>query len=158
MDNNELSAHIVKQLAEAEEVDDVIFDVCQLTGYDWDTAKALVAQVQQDREPEIVKKQFPLMFAVALIIFLGGLLLVSYGLYALVRRQTVPGDLQAFLAQIIEKRVDPVTGFRSAVWPYFYLFLYNLYNPISAILFGGAMIYGSLVGMRKVWSALLSRW
>jgi hypothetical protein len=52
--------------------------------------------------------------------------------------------------------VNPEAGFQSAVRSYLFFFFHNLYNPITALLFGGAMIYGSLVGMRKVWSALLS--
>ena len=156
--NKELTTQIIKQLAEAEDVDNVILDVCQTTSYDWETAKALVAQVQQDREPEIAKKQFPLMFAVALSIFLGGLVLVSYGIYVLVRNQAAPADFQAYLTQIVEKRVNPEAGFQSAVRSYLFFFFHNLYNPITALVFGGAMIYGSLVGMKKVWSALLSRW
>jgi hypothetical protein len=162
-DHDELVAGIVKRLSEADDPNDIILDLCQKTGCIWSDAEALVHRVQEEEKFQITKKQMPLLTGMALFVFVTGLVLTGYGVYGIIVTLTAvggasgPRDIYSYLMPMIEKRLDPVTAFEPAVFPYFNLMLGVLLSPVSALLFGAAMILGSLVGMRDAWETLLNR-
>jgi hypothetical protein len=162
-DHEDLVAGILKRLSNVDDPDDIILDICQKTGYSWSEAEKLVDQVQEKDEHKITERQMPLLIGMAFFVFAAGLVLSGYGLYAIITAvrsdQGVlgPRDITSYFMPVIEKGVDPVSAFQPAIIPYFNLILGFFLSPISALLFGVAMIFGSLLGMRDAWSKVLSR-
>ena len=83
------------------------------------------------------------------------------GLYAIVSTVTAnQGDLEArditsYFMPVTKKGVDPAYALQPAIFPYCNLILGFILSPISALVFGIAMILGSLVWMRDARSILL---
>ena len=163
MTDTELTAYIVHHLGEGDDPEDIILDVCQKTGYSWPEAEELVRQVREKDALQITEKQFPLLTGVALVTFVAGLILTVYGVFSIVnslaniKGNLGPPDITSYLMPVIEKGVDPASALRPAISPYFNLILGVAISPISALIFGIAMILGSLLGMRNVWYELLTR-
>ena len=105
----------------------------------------------------------PLLIGVAFFVFAAGLILTGYGLYAIATTLTAnhgdlgPPDITSYILPVIEKGVDPASALKPAIFPYFNLILGFMLSPFSALIFGVAMILGSLFGMRDAWSNLLNR-
>jgi D-alanyl-lipoteichoic acid acyltransferase DltB (MBOAT superfamily) len=159
MQNNDLINFILDGVSKSRSRDEIIFGICQGTGITWEAADALVERVIAENDNVIARRRFPLLIIVAFFFFITGLLLVSYGIYGIslffTRQGGLPADLTTYFMPIIESGLDPLQVIQAAVPAYFRLILYFLFSPFSAILFGIAMIFGSLVGMRDVWSAIL---
>jgi hypothetical protein len=64
-------------------------------------------------------------------------------------------DITSYIMPVIEIGVDPASALQPAIFPYFNLILGFILSPISALVFGIAMILDSLLGMRDAWSILL---
>jgi hypothetical protein len=163
MDEAELTAYIIKHLSEEDDPNDIIPVICREMDCTWPEAEAFMETVREEGKPEISRRQFPLLFTLAFIIFVSGLALTGYGVYIttnlLINQGTVlPQDMITILAPVIVNGDDPFTAFQAALSPYIRFFLDFSGNPISAILFGITMMLGSLLGMREAWSDLLSRW
>jgi len=162
-DHNELVAGILKRLSDEDDPDDIILDICQKTGISWPEAERLVRQVQEKDEHEITQRQMPLLIGIAFFTFAAGLVLSGYGVYAIItsvtanRGDLAPRDITSYFMPVIERGVDPASALQPAVFPYFNLIVGFFLSPFSALLFGAAMIAGSLVGMREAWSKVLNR-
>ena len=150
MDNDEVSVHIINALSKGEDPDDIILTLCENNNLPWQEAEILVKNVQIENEQVIAKKQFPLLFSLALAIFIGGIVAVGYGGFI-------------FFSEV--KLIQPALNNPNQVFNQFDVFT-NLYyglrmilsaggTPISIIIFGIGMILGSLLGMREVWSDIL---
>ena len=163
MHDDELATLIVHRLSKADRPDDIIQEVCQKTGYSWSEAEELVRHIQEKNEGKITKEQLPLLIGVALFTFAAGLVLTGYGVVSIVTFATAnkgdlgPRDITSYIMPVIEKSADPISALRPAIFPYFNLILGFILSPVSALLFGFAMILGSLIGMREVWSNILFR-
>jgi len=162
-DYKDLVVGIVKRLSAADDPNDIILDLCQKTGCVWAEAEGLVQRVQEEDKFQITQKQMPTLISVALFVFTVGLVLTAYGVYGIITTFTTvrgdfgPRDMYSYIMPMIEKRLDPVTAFEPAVFPYFNLIFGFLLSPVSALLFGVAMLLGSLLGMRDAWENLLNR-
>ena len=154
----EIERHILEELYREGDRDDLIAEICSLTRLDWDQAAALVEGVRARNESSIARRRFPLLLALALVIFIGGLSLTGYGLYGLylvfIGAGGIPDDLTTFFMPVIEEGLDPVRAMGPALPLYLRLFVYFVFSPISATLIGIAMLYGSLQGMRRVWASM----
>jgi hypothetical protein len=163
VNHDDLVAGIVKRLSDADDPDDIILDICQETGLSWSEAEGLVNHIQEKDDLQITEKQMPLLIGVAFFVFAAGLILTGYGLYAIATTLTAntgdlgPPDITSYILPVIEKGVDPASALKPAIFPYFNLILGFMLSPFSALLFGVAMIFGSLFGMRDAWSNLLNR-
>ena len=146
MDNDELTAYVTQRLCEADNPGDIILEVCEKTGWLWPKAEEFVNQVQNRKEPEIAKRQFPIMFLLALGIFLAGLGLVAYGVYDIVESWNQLSHAREY---IIQGKLPPVDIYSVDIS----IFL----MPIAPLFTGTAMMLGSLLGMREVWYHLLYR-
>jgi len=157
----EIKQRIIDELAEEHDPDDLILEICDKAKLNWDQAQALVRTVQDENESVIARRRFPLLFTLALAIFTGGLLLTGYGIYgiflAFTRAGGMPDDLTTFFLPIIEKGLSPAQALGPAVPLYLKMIIYFVFSPFSAILFGIAMVYGSLAGMQDVWADVLFR-
>jgi hypothetical protein len=156
-------AAIVKRLSDADDPDDIILDICQESGRSWPEAEGLVERVRAEDERAITARQMPRLLGVALFVFAAGLILSGYGIVAIASVLTTdqgilgPRDITSYILPVFSRGVDPASALQPAVLPYLYLLLNILLSPFSALLFGIAMILGSLVGMREAWSSLLDR-
>jgi len=150
MNNNEVSAYIINALAKDEDIDDIILALCEAHSLTWQEAETLVKNIQLENEQAISKKKFPLLFLLALAIFIGGLGMAGYGIYTILSEITIiqdnlknaqqlMNDLDALAILYINLKVILTTG--SA--------------PISFIFLGIGMIFGSLRGMQEAWSEIL---
>lgn len=140
MDDATLDKWIVDRLAKSASMNDLIMEICENRHLSWSEAEALVLRVQSEQKHAISQRQFPILFILALFIFLGGLAMVVYYTFVLVPTlnnliSTLPGDMVAFS---------------------FARFLFEIgIGPISGIFFGAAMILGSILGMRRAWEPML---
>jgi hypothetical protein len=142
MDDPTLEQHIVKRLANTASLNDIILELCEKRGMTWIDAETLVNRIQVEHAPTIASRRFPLLFVLALGIFLGGLALVIYNVYAITTLVEVDlGDLFGSL--------DMMTHLG---------FIFEIAaGPIMGIITGVAMLLGSMVGMRSAWTPLLDR-
>jgi hypothetical protein len=162
MKHDEIAVLIIKRLGEGNNPDELLFELCQKTGYSWRQAELLVKQVQEENDAEIARKQLPVLFGLAFITFFGGVVLTSYGLYALGsallgHSDLFLRDLTSYFIPVLEKGIDPLSGFKSLLFPYLNMILGFLVSPFSAIFFGLAMLFGSMHGMRFVWLKILKK-
>jgi hypothetical protein len=140
MDDPELETYIVRRLGNSASENDLIMEICNRRGLSWPEAETLVRRVAAEHEHHIVGRQFPLLFVIALGIFLGGLGLVIYDAYVLL--SILETDLSTALTSL-----DMITHLR---------LIFDIgVTPITGIIIGAAMMLGSLVGMRRAWVPLL---
>lgn len=132
----ELKEWIVGQLSRGRHPDDLVPAICETTGKSWKDAEALVNGVQLNSEDEITRKQSPLLTVMAFFTFAGGVILLGYVVYASV-------SLLAW-----HQAGSPAADAPSFAYDSGRIFL--KYLPV-----GLAMVMGSLLGMRQVWSAFL---
>ena len=140
--NEKLASRILDQLAGGKEEDDIIFELCENNGVTWADAKALVDHVREENHHVITRRQSPLLAIIALLTYIGGLLILGYEVYLFVSymRDINPSP------EIISLLNAP--GIASFFAEYAILFLEL--TPLAL-----AMILGSLIGMRDIWAALL---
>lgn len=147
MDKKELIPYILKHLNDADDPNDIIFDICEKSGLAWPEAEALVRGIQEEHADDINVHQAPLLTAIAFVTFVGGLAVLAYGIYPIVLAAITllqQGNIQSLL--------------RSQEFSFVMNFMVRTgINPFIAIFFGTAMVLGSLLGMQDMWVSLLSR-
>ncbi len=150
MDNEERTSFIIHHLSEGDDPNDLIYQICQKDNISWQEAEALVKKVQIDKKDVIIRKQFPLLFAVALVIFLGGLACIGYSIFVYAAEISL---LQSNMGSQVTNNLDAAqifTGFIAAL-------IHQGPTPIFVFITGIAMVLGSLVGMRDAWASVLNR-
>jgi hypothetical protein len=158
MPEMDLKEWIFDRLAASASRDDILQEICAWTRCDWSQAESILEQVERDREGEIFRRRLPLLFALALVVFLAGTVLAGYGLYGVVlffSPDGMPADLTTYFLRILEQGQQPSEVFLSALPPYLRFTLYFLFSPFTALLLGLIMVAGSLLGLRDVWSVIL---
>ena len=63
---------VVGSLSGHKKNSDIIFQLCQRTGWDWGQAKRFVEQVTQLDQKEVYKRRMPLHLAIGLFMMVGG--------------------------------------------------------------------------------------
>jgi hypothetical protein len=146
MDKAELTTYVTDRLCKAADSQDIIMQICQKTGWQWKEAEEFVKQVDNASLPEVAKRQFPLLFILALGIFLVGLGLTAYGVYSVVDSWN---QVTRAFQYIIRGELPPMDA---------YTLYINMTLALAApLLTGIAMMLGSLVGMRDAWYHILFR-
>jgi len=143
MNKQEISNYIVHRLSDGDLPDEVIFSICEKTNLVWSDAAVLVKQVQAEKEGVIARKQMPLLFALALAIFLGGVGLLGYALLVTTTAfsEVRIGEVDS-IAQVGMALANIIVGSNGMV--------------LYAFLTGIGMILGSLLGLRNAWASILS--
>jgi len=77
VDDQEITNFLVKYLSDFDDPDDLILEICQITGRTWMEVEALLDQVCLQHQTEITTRQFPLLALIALGTFIGGLALTA---------------------------------------------------------------------------------
>lgn len=161
MQDDEIKHYILESLGKSRSRDEILIGICENSDLTWQEADAIVVSIMLQNEAAINRRQFTLFFIIAFIFFITGIFLAGYGIYGISLFFTpqggMPNDLTTYFMPVIEMGLDPFQAFLAAVPAYFTLLSYFLFSPISATFFGIAMIIGSLLGMRKNWSAILGR-
>lgn len=140
MDETEIAAYFIQRLSEGDNPDDLILEICEKTGRKWGEVEALLERVRAAHEDEITRRQSPLLVIMAFVIFLAGVGLAIFSTYVLA-------------LQIEEYFVHPAhpLGIIEALQTVATVG----YAAISGLIAGIAMMLGSLIGMKKVWAAIL---
>jgi hypothetical protein len=133
----ELIGKILADLTAARNMDDIVREVCESANLDWKQSEALVYHLAAKNRHDITLSQSPVLVLLAFFTFISGVGLVFYGLYQFYL--VYSADSKTFLFQMLFLGMNG----QSVFW---------------SLLFGGAMIFGSLKGMQSVWAAVLERW
>lgn len=150
MNAEDPTTYIIHHLTQGDSPKDLIFDLCEKFGLNWPQAETLVKQVQEEKRGDIARKQFPLMFTLALGIFLVGLGLIGYSVYV-VWTQFPILEASRSGAQTIEQNMDAL----AYMYFVFQIILQSGGQIITMFILGIGMVIGSLLGMRDTWGAIL---
>ncbi|MBI5035453.1 MAG: hypothetical protein HZB51_33425 [Chloroflexi bacterium] len=128
MDDALLTEYIIQQFGKHVSRDNLIYDICQRTGRDWNSVNNLVAAVEQTHATKIARKQTPLLLIIALGILIAGM--------------WAAGGAMAYYIDLIQTgnfSLDPMSLRRD------YVMLIRFGT-------GVAMIFGALVGaIDQIW-------
>ena len=121
-----------------KKVNDIVFQLCQQTGWDWNQAKKFVDQVGRESQKEIHQRRMPLLLGIGLLIMVGGATAIA---------SAIP-DLQTTLSQM----QPPLSADRIIE----YIFLGRSgYLLAAKLVTGMAMVIGGAIGTwRTVMSAI----
>jgi hypothetical protein len=140
--DTDLTTYVIERLVGAENPDDIIYDLCEKTGWPWSQAEAFVRQVQERHQGDVVKRQFPLLFTIAIATYLAGIGLMAYSMYSVFE-----------IMKIIQGSSLPYPDAFSSIR----IILDIAIGPVILFCTGLAMILGSLIGMRDAWMSILVR-
>ena len=141
IDENKIEEQIVERLTNSEDKNDIILDLCEDADMSWAEAESTLERIETENKTLIVLSQSPLLVAIALTTFVGGVILVSATIYDLI---------VSYNTYISESLDNPHIGYLSM------LFLSGGWF-LERILLGLFMIVGSLRGMQDVWQAIFER-
>jgi hypothetical protein len=141
VENNEIEGQIVERLKNSDDKNDIILDLCEDADVSWPEAESTLERIEAENKTHIVLSQSPLLVAIALTIFVGGVVLVSATIYDLI---------VSYNMYISESLDSPHIGYLSM------LFLSGGWF-LERILLGLLMIIGSLRGMQDVWQAIFEK-
>jgi hypothetical protein len=140
MEQADLHAFIIDRLSGAVNSDDIVMELCEKHGLNWPEAEALVLEIQSEHENTITRRQSPLLTIIALGLFLGGLALIGFSVYSLV--------------ELLQSYSQANLFYTDMPGALLIIFEYGA-GSLGMIGVGAAIVLGSLVGMRRVWVAIL---
>jgi hypothetical protein len=144
-------ACILEKLSGAVPEDDIIFELCQQTNIDWETAGKMVRQVKEEHVGEIQARQMPLKGALALVFLIFGVLLtVAPVVYLL----SILGVLQLVFNLLTGAAIDPQTVSTLIRNRCALLQWYELPSALFCILLGPTVIAVNIRAMRDTWREL----
>ena len=141
MAEDELHALIIDRLAAAFNPDDIVMEICDRYGLTWPEAESMVNQIQTEHESTVTRRQFPLLAILAVGLFLVGVALIVYSTYS--------------LAGIIDYYSQVNLSYTAMPGIVVFIFEYAS-GTLGMLGLGMAIVLGSLMGMRRVWSAILN--
>lgn len=139
-DKDELLPLIVQRLSTGTNEDDLVLEICEEKGMSWSDVESLVQQVKIENEGEIVRRQSPLLFVLAGLIFVGGAVITTLTYF--------------YLSTMINEAIAMGTEPMNVIAAFFYIINYSP-AALALGIMGPAMMTGSILGMRKVWAAIL---
>ena len=135
---------IIQRLADDNDRNDIILELCEAQGLDWREAASIVDTILAEHAVDITLTKSPLIILLALVIFLGGIGLIAYVTY----------DVVLVYSVLEEASQTPHTG------PFGALLIYLMaagQRYFGLLLLSIAMIVGSLTGLQEVWAAIFAR-
>jgi hypothetical protein len=69
-----LKRFVISGFSAHKKANDIIYQLCQQTGWDWNQAKQFVEQVSQEGQKEIHQRRMPLLLGIGLLMMVGGVL------------------------------------------------------------------------------------
>jgi len=140
MNDDELAAYFVHHLSAYDNPNDLILEVCEKTGRSWMDVQAILERVQAEHERDITLRQSPMLAIAAIGICLGGLTIATYSVSILIETLQSYSGMEVSPLEITDALQALISGG---------------YIGIGGLMFGAAMVLGSIIGMRKVWAAIL---
>jgi hypothetical protein len=67
-----LKKWVISRLSGHKEPNDIVFGLCNRTGWDWKQAQQFVQQVVEENQKEIHQRRLPLLFGIGLLMVVGG--------------------------------------------------------------------------------------
>jgi hypothetical protein len=141
-DLDALRSYIVRKLTFHEDADDIIYDICQHTGWDWARSKAFVEQVESENRPELSVWQGWLylviggLTALAGLVLVGSVLLIVFGYRPLIQYLIHLPGLVALLDELAFASGIPIN-----------LLVYAGLSGLMMLVGGGL---GILQGLKKI--------
>jgi hypothetical protein len=132
----DLRKWVISSLSGHKKPNEIIFQLCQRTGWDWNQATSFVEQVTQLDQKQVHQRRMPLLLAIGLFMLVGGILLFLPAFL----------DLMAILSQI-----EPPLDLNKIMTAAFYA--RTGYILAIRLVTGMAMIIGGGWG---IWSAVRS--
>jgi hypothetical protein len=128
---------IIKRLANHDRLSDITQEICEETGLHWSAAEALVREVAVMEEKTVRRKRSPALVGLSLAIFLGGLGLIVLTIFTISNVFIFYRTTQPELLSTINILLLIINDAPFALW-------------IGSL--GLAMVIGSWLGLRDVWS------
>ena len=75
MDDQELTDYVIRELGKSRRRSDVVMEVCERTGMDWQAAQKFVYQVAFENRKSVAARQSPIVLITGVGFVLGGLIL-----------------------------------------------------------------------------------
>jgi hypothetical protein len=146
MNTEEMRAYILKELTRSVPPEKIIYDLTEKSGQHWGDVEALVKQVQQESRGTVARKQSPLYLVLGVLTALIGLGLVIGGVSALY------GIAAGTKASTLGVEMLAPLGAMNTI-----MYLINFGGPfLTMIGLGLAMLVGTMWGMNRMWSDILS--
>ena len=139
MDHEQIQQLILARLSGGTSPAEITYEICEMAGLNWQEAEALVQQVQVEKRTAIARRQSPLLFLLGAAIFLGGIALLAASAWQL------------------SKTVEALASQQLGTRRFASLIAAILYAPeiFGKVVFGLALVIGSLTGMTRLWYSIL---
>lgn len=85
MDKEEMTQFVIRELGKHRRRSDIVMDICEQTGMDWQAAQRFVYQVGYDARKSIAARQSPLAIIFGIAFIAGGLGMALIGIIATAR-------------------------------------------------------------------------
>jgi hypothetical protein len=111
----ELRKWVVGNLSGHKKINDIIFQLCRRTGWDWNTSKAFVEQITQVDQKEVHKGRLPLLVVLGILFFAGGLFLsvpAFFDMISILSGLQSPLNFEKIVDILIKARVGFLTSIR----------------------------------------------
>ncbi len=131
MNETDLSEYVILQLGKHVTRNDLVFQLCQISGMSWPQADSFVRQVESQQGSRIAVRQSPLIIIVRLGILVGGIVLLFFS--------------TSYLIQVYN------TGWMGA------LDIRRDYRAVVVLVTGIGMILGSLLGLWRVFLSVIPK-
>lgn len=143
---------ILKKLVGNTSDDEIIYQVCDETGMDWETARTLVDGIRAEHNMDIVVGQIPIKSAISVVYAVVGILLIVGPLIYLYIILDVTHTFVAFISGGVEMSLDTLTrllGMRCALLSWF-----ELPTIFCVILLGFAIVKKNYQYLIEAWTTL----
>lgn len=151
-----IHAYILTRLSRAASEDDLIFSVCEKTGWGWDEAQTFVQQVKSDHLAEIEAKQIPLKSLIAFVFYTLGILLTFGPIIYLWIMLDVTSTFLVFISGGFGADAETalyLLGRRCMLLGWF-----ELPTIFFTMAMGLGIIHANLQYMRGIWEGLFQKW
>jgi len=89
MDKQEMTDFVIRELGKHRRRSDIVMEVCERTGMDWQAAQKFVYQVAFESRQRVAARQSPLAIIFGAALVLGGLLLALGGAVTTVQGNSI---------------------------------------------------------------------
>lgn len=151
-----IAAYILTRLSRAASEDEIIYSVCQKTGWGWEDAQAMVEQVKGENLTEIESRQAPLKSLLSFVFLIMGIILTLGPMFYLWIMLDVTSTFLVFVSSGFSADAETalkLLGSRCVLLSWF-----EIPSIIFTMMAGLAIIIANLRAMRGVWEAFFRKW
>ncbi len=130
MNKEETTTFIINELGRQRDRNDILLTLCRELDIEWAQAEQLVREVEAFDGRQIARRQSPLLIVIGLAIIIGGLALITYGIWYFWTFSQLEATQQLLETQF-------------------------MYVAVGGMITGLAMIVGGILGFRKILSGIL---